>query len=134
MNDNYYKREYEKLSKEVKRLEEIISEKDKKIKGLQSSEKVQSDMRRTEKNSIMIGGYSGISIPLDVVLKEQISTYIFKEVRNLMESNKDFEDKFIKQALNYRKAFVHIFKPIVKEMIEDLDFEVKFSSEDRDDK
>jgi len=128
--DNYYSQENRRLTKKVKELEEHDEYLKKKVKDLESSAQYDIKARYKEKNSIQIGGYSGISIPLDEVLKKEISEYIFKEVRKIVEEDKDFEDKFIKQALNYKGAFIRIFKPIVKEIIEDLDLAVRFTSDD----
>ena len=125
--------ENRRLEKKVKELEERGKYLEKKVKDNEASNQFDIKARWKEKNCILIGGYSGISIPLDEVLKKEISEYILKEVRKILETDEDFKETFIKAALNYKNAFINIFKPVVKEMIEDLDFNVSFEAEERDD-
>lgn len=81
------------------------------------------------KNYLQLFGYDGVKIPLDEEIKKKISEYIFVEMRHIIENDKDMEDIFVKKALTYKNAFVNIFTPVVREIIEKLDFNVTFNSE-----
>jgi len=102
----------------------------KKYDDMQKQEQIRMRTDAKKKNSITIGGYSGIEIPLDEAMKKEINDYIFKEIRKVIETDEDFEETFVKAALNYKKAFVHIFKPVVEEIIRDIDFNVSFNRDD----
>lgn len=114
--------ELEKLREENKKLKEQI-EKDK-YNFLQREELAKNYLQ-------LFGGYgdSGIKIPLDEEIKKAISKFLFEEMKALLKSDKNFEEQFIKMALGYKEYFIRIFKPVVKEIIEDLDFNVTFNSE-----
>ncbi len=122
-----------KLAEELRKLNDLKEDRDywkKKAADLQKQEQIRYQIANKKKNSITIGGYSGIEIPLDEAMKKQINDYIYKEIRQVIESDEDFEEKFVKAALNYKKAFVHIFKPVVEDIIRDIDFNVSFNRDD----
>ena len=118
-----------RLAEELRKLNDLKENRDyykKKCKELQKTEQARHQIELKKKNSITIGGYGGIEIPLDEAMKKQINDYIYKEIRNVIETDKDFEETFVKCALNYKKAFIRIFKPVVEEIIQDIDFSVAF--------
>ena len=127
--DNYYMQENRRLEKKVKELEENKVYIEKKLKDKEQSEQHDRKQRWKEKNCILIGGYGGISIPLDDIMKKEINDYIFKEVRRIIENEEGMEQQFIDAALKHRRAFINIFTPVVKEIIRDMDFNVKFDTE-----
>lgn len=101
-----------------------------KIKDLERKVKHYEDKEYKDKNYLQIGGYGGIHVPLDASVKKEIREYIEKMIRDMLAEDTDLEKTFVSAALNYKNAFKNIFTPIVKEMIEDLDFNVRFNAEE----
>lgn len=115
MNEEQYKEKIEYLKKREK--------------GLEAQLKDLREEMNANANCLKLGGYGGISVPLDDEVKEQIRKYFKKQFRKIIREDKDLEATFINIALNYKDAFIRIFRPIVKEMIEDLDFNVSFRAD-----
>ncbi len=121
---------YEEIKKEMDEYKEEI----KKLKAELHEAKIGSKDRWEKEKELatnylqLFGGLGkGIRIPLDKQIKESITEHIKKEMYSIMRADKDFEEVFIKMAMNYKNAFIRIFKPIVQEMIEDLDLNVSFN-------
>ena len=121
---------YEEIKKEMdeykKKTEDLKEELRKEKYG--SKERWEKEKDLATNYLQLFGGLGqGIRIPLDKQMKEGITEQIKKEMYSIMRADKDFEEVFIKLAMNYKNAFIRIFKPIVQEMIEDLDLNVSFN-------
>ena len=123
------------------KLEDEIKELKKKNKELEvkvaHAEKERDDYKysrtkeaKVDKNYLQIfGGYSdGIKIPFDAEMKKAVTKLVYDQMYDIMHSDIDLQEKFIKVGLSYKPSFISIFKPIVKEIMEDMDFTVNFEA------
>ena len=82
-----------------------------------------------KRSKIMIGGYGGITIPLDEELKKAISNFIYQKVKDALAN----EDEIIRQLclliLRSKDYIKNSLEPIVRDIIEDMDFTVRFDAE-----
>lgn len=124
-----------------KKLEDEIRELKKKNKELEvkvaHAEKERDDYRysrtkeaQVDKNYLQLfGGYGdGIKIPFDADMKKAIGKLVYDTMYDIMHNDTNLQEKFIKVGLSYKNSFISIFKPIVKEMLEDMDFTVNFEA------
>lgn len=118
---------------EKKGLERKIEQLEKELERVKSSNEYYEKKADDNENYLrLFGRYDGLRIPFDAEMKKEISSHIKKMMYDAIKEDNELEDKFIKSALIYKDAFIRIFKPIVKEMIEDLDFNVRFQSYEGD--
>ena len=110
----------------MSRQDEKIKELEEQLKEANAEEKRYRDLYFQAENRIRIGS---IDIPFDEKMKEQLDNYLKGVFREILSKDGVLEENFIRAAMNYKPAFIRIFKPVVKEIIEDLDFSVKFDSE-----
>ena len=120
---------YDEVKKEI----EDLKKQNRDLRDELNNEKYGSKKRWEKEKDLamnylqLFGGFGdGIKIPLDAEMKKEITAHILAEMRKILETDKDMEELFVTKALNYKKAFVNIFTPVVKEIIEDLDLNVSF--------
>lgn len=112
------------LKKEKEELEEVV----RKLK-YGNDERWKKEKELAENYIQLFGGYDGIKIPLDEEIKKAIGKYIEQRVSNYIENNEEkFGERLALIALRSMDYFKKTFKPIVQGIIEDLDFNVSFHS------
>ena len=88
--------------------------------------KIEEELEKERKSSITIGGYGGIKIPLDEEIKRGISDFVYRKIKDILENDEELMKKISMIIIRWKDYFIREFKPIVKEMIEDLDFNIDF--------
>ena len=109
-------------------MHERIENLEKKIKETRNSLKYYKEKLYSRENCLLIGGYSGISIPLDDTMKKALQKYISDTIFEMVKDDMKLRELFVNTAMKYQDSFKEIFRPVVKELIEDLDFNVEFRS------
>lgn len=110
---NTLKKENETLKKQVHDLKYGNQERWKKEKEL-------------AENYLQLFGYDGIQIPLDKDMKKAVGVYLSNKIHNIIENK---EDTTLLQAISLKilrnkKYFIDTFKPIIREIIEDMNFNI----------
>ena len=88
-----------------------------------------SSVKEEKKSTIKIGGYGGIEIPLDKEIKKAISNFVYAHVRELVEEDEELQKKFFVACMNYKRYFKELYSPLIRDTIEDMNFNVNFDSE-----
>jgi len=73
-----------------------------------------------------------LELDLDENTTNNIKSFLHQQIESLIRNDDNLREIVIKEVLNFRPAFVSIFKPLVKELIEELNFNVSFKSEVRE--
>lgn len=120
------------LQYKVKELEESKDYWKKKYEELvESNRETEREKDKEERKSmIRIGGYGGIELPIDKQIKEAISDFVYSHVREMVEKDKELQKNFFKACLNYTKYFTQIFSPLIRNIVEDMDFTVRFDKDE----
>ena len=120
---------YEEIKKEMDELKAKNAELQKQVHklkyGNEESWKKEKDLAMNYLQ--LFGSFGGVKIPMDKEMKSAIGTHIFKEITKMLNDNtNDFMSKVGVVILRNTDYFKKIFKPVVEELVEDMDFKVNF--------
>ena len=93
---------------------------------------LEREIRYLKKNdtTIQLGGFGGITIPLDEEIKTGISKYIAAEVRRVVAEDKELPKNIIYTFLKHNEFAKNLLRPLVRDVIQDLHVTVKFRVDD----